>query len=272
MISYAVTGSSRGIGLGFVQALAANPSNTVFALVRNLSSAQMLKEFVNGHPHKNIYVFEADLDKIATIQTAAKEVAKITGGTLDVLINNAALVPREGIQPMLDEFPDYEALDNDLLSFYKSNVLGTIHMINAFLPLLRAGVTKKCILLSSALGSAKLAQRTGVTKFSGYALSKAALNLAAVRYASRYKEEGVIFLSITPGLVKTLQGNPDEVDKFFAVEEARIRKGFPQFEGVITVEQSVRDQLELISRVTIGQSGNFVNRYGTDAEEYITRE
>jgi len=272
MVSYAVTGSSRGIGFGFIQALAADPSNIVFALVRSLSSAQKLKEFVNGHPHKNIHVFEADLDNITTIQTAAKEAGKITGGTLDVLINNAALMHHERNHLMLDEFPDDNTLDDDMLNFYKSNVLGTIHMINAFLPLLRAGVTKKCILLSSALGSAKLAQRTGALKFSGYAMSKAALNLAAMRYATRYKEEGVIFLSITPGLVKTLQGTPEEVDKFFDGEVARIRKRFPQFEGAITVEQSVRDQLELISRVTIEQSGDFVNRDGSDAEAYATRE
>lgn len=80
-------------------------------------------------------------------------------------------------------------------------------MINAFLPLLRAGATKKCIIITSALGSAKLAQRTGVLKYSGYSMSKAALNIATVRYASRYKDEGVIFLSITPGLVKTLEGS-----------------------------------------------------------------
>ncbi len=89
---------------------------------------------------------------------------------------------------------------------YKTNTLGTIHVINAFLPLLRAGVTKNCIIIGSSLGSTRVAQRTGVIKYSGYSMSKAALNIAAVRYASRYKDEGVIFLSITPGLVKTLEG------------------------------------------------------------------
>ena len=80
-------------------------------------------------------------------------------------------------------------------------------MINAFLPLLRAGVTKKCIIIGSGLGSAKLARNTGVTRFSGYAMSKSALNIAAVRYATKYRDEGLIFLTITPGLVKTLQGS-----------------------------------------------------------------
>ena len=59
---------------------------------------------------------------------------------------------------------------------------------------------------------------------------------------------------------------PEEVDKFFAKEEKRIRRQFPQFEGSITVEESVRDQLALISRVSIEQSGEVVNRDGSDLE------
>jgi len=272
MTSYAITGSSRGIGLGFVQALAVDPSNTVFALVRNVTTAKNLHDFAAAHPHKNVHVFKADLDDISSIKTAAQEVAKITGGTLDVLINNAAVVYQDRIHLMLDEFPDENVLEDDMLSFYKTNTLGTIHVINAFLPLLRAGVTKKCIIIGSSLGSTRVAQRTGVIKYSGYSMSKAALNIAAVRYASRYKDEGVIFLSITPGLVKTLEGPKEEVDEFFAREEDRIRQGFPQFEGAITVEQSVRDQLSLISKITIDQSGDFVNRDGSDMEAYIKKE
>lgn len=63
------------------------------------------------------------------------------------------------------------------------------------------------------------------------------------------------------------------MDEFFGREEARIRQRFPEFEGPITVEQSVHDQLALISRVTIGQSGDFVNRDGSDLEleEYMKK-
>ncbi|KLO10733.1 NAD(P)-binding protein [Schizopora paradoxa] len=266
MLSYAITGASRGIGLGFVKSLAANPSTTVFALVRDVSSASSLHEFVDGHNYQNVHILKADLNDVASIKAASEEVAKITKGTLDVLINNAALVYQERINMMLDEFPDEKSLEEDMIDFYKTNTLGTIHMINAFLPLLRAGGTKKCIIIGSALASTKLARNTGVIRFSGYAMSKSALNIAGVRYATKYRSEGVIFLTITPGLVKTLQGKPDEVDKFFAKEEERIRQQFPQFEGSITVEQSVHDQLALISRVTIDQSGAFVNRDGTDLE------
>ncbi len=40
----------------------------------------------------------------------------------------------------------------------------------------------------------------------------------------------------------------------------------PGFEGAISPEKSVRDQLDLIHRVTIKQTGSFINRDGIDAE------
>ncbi len=90
MPSYAVTGTSRGIGvcdslstfylkafrlmtddiaqLGFVRALSADPTNTVFALVRNLSTSNQLQDLVTGHPHKNIHIIEADTADINAIK------------------------------------------------------------------------------------------------------------------------------------------------------------------------------------------------------------
>ncbi len=43
--------------------------------------------------------------------------------------------------------------------------------------------------------------------FAGYGISKAALNLAVAKFASTSRDEGVTFLSVNPGLVKTFQGS-----------------------------------------------------------------
>ncbi len=56
--------------LGFVQALAVDPSNTVFALVRNVTTANNLHDFAATHPHKNVHVFKADLDDISSIKVS----------------------------------------------------------------------------------------------------------------------------------------------------------------------------------------------------------
>ena len=61
-------------------------------------------------------------------------------------------------------------------------------------------------MLSSSVGDHKVAILTKSAGLAGYGISKAALNLAVAKYAARFKDEGIIFLSITPGLVKTLQG------------------------------------------------------------------
>lgn len=88
--------------------------------------------------------------------------------------------------------------------FFKVNVLGVIHTINAFLPLLRAGDMKKCILITSTVGTPKFTAFANYSYAPGYNMSKAALNLACAKYAAQYKSEGIVFLCITPGLVKTI--------------------------------------------------------------------
>lgn len=52
--------------------------------------------------HKNVHVLEADLTDYKSLQTAATEVAKVTSGMLDNLINNAAYVPTERMFHTLD--------------------------------------------------------------------------------------------------------------------------------------------------------------------------
>jgi len=252
--------------LAYIKILGANPANTVFALVRSLAAAKQLTDFVATLQHKNVHVIEADNADIKAIQNAAETVRKATGGKLDVLINNGALMMHERNALTLDAYEDPDLLDEDMTRFFKVNVLGVIHTVNAFLPLLRAGETKKCIIISSTMGSPKFVGGTGIVFAPGYSMSKAALNLACAKYAAQYKSEGIIFLSITPGLVKTKLGTEEEIEAFYEQQVKQIRTKFPNFEGAITTEQSARDQLDLIHRVTIEQTGEFVNRDGTDAE------
>ncbi|KAI0700107.1 hypothetical protein BC835DRAFT_480987 [Cytidiella melzeri] len=207
MPSYAITGSSRGLGLGFVRVLSADPDNTVFAIIRSKSTAGQLEEFVSGHPHKNIHVVEADNNDAQALQRAADVVSQTTGGTVDVLINNGALMTHERSGLTLDAFPSPEILEEDLLLYFKTNTIGPIHTVNAFLPLLRAGTTKKVITISTTAGSPKVASTINFANFAGYGISKAAVNLAMAKYAARFRDEGVIFLTITPGMVKTMPGS-----------------------------------------------------------------
>jgi NAD(P)-dependent dehydrogenase (short-subunit alcohol dehydrogenase family) len=83
------------------------------------------------------------------------------------------------------------------------NVVGVVHTINAFLPLLREGAAKKVVTLSSGMGDTDLVLTSGIPNQAPYAISKAAVNMVVAKYAAEYKAEGFVFLAISPGLVDT---------------------------------------------------------------------
>ena len=94
-----------------------------------------------------------------------------------------------------------------LASQFDINVIGVISTINAFLPLLKRGTAKKVITLSSAVGDPEFVRTAKWVESSApYAISKAAVNLANVKYAVEYEDEGFTFVALSPGLVDTSTG------------------------------------------------------------------
>ena len=89
MPSYLVTGASRGLGYAFVRHLAAIPGNTVIGMVRNkdVTLARLEKDGIT-----NISIVQADITDRDALTTAYEEVKTLTKGSLDILINNAALI------------------------------------------------------------------------------------------------------------------------------------------------------------------------------------
>jgi NAD(P)-dependent dehydrogenase (short-subunit alcohol dehydrogenase family) len=71
--------------------LSADPSNVVVGIVRSVQPAQD-KVAQELPERKNIHLVHGDLTDAASLKKAADAVASITGGSLDVLIANAALV------------------------------------------------------------------------------------------------------------------------------------------------------------------------------------
>jgi len=141
MPSYVVTGANRGLGYAFVTHLASIEGNTVIGLARNTSMAEerLAKDGV-----KNVQVLAADITDVKALQAAAEKVAEITGGGLDVLINNAGLISaRSSWLTLVDDTP--EGLEEDLMASFRANVVGVAHTSNAFLPLIRKGKDKKII-------------------------------------------------------------------------------------------------------------------------------
>ncbi|EPQ60223.1 NAD P-binding protein [Gloeophyllum trabeum ATCC 11539] len=261
MPSYAIVGASRGIGLEFVKQLSADPKNVVFGLVRNPAGSTKLTEI----KAPNVHVVKADITDRKSLDAAAAEVAKVTGGSLDVLVNNAALLPEGRTQRSLGGYgPDeQETLAEDLREAFNVNVVGVVHSINAFLPLLKKGSLKKVITLSTGTADVDFTLKVNFPITAPYSISKAALNMVVAKYAVEYKNEGIAFLAISPGLVNTSEKppSPEELEVFKALI-ATFQKDYPHWNGPITPEESVKLMLKVINGFTIEQTGAFVSHYG----------
>ncbi|PCH34575.1 NAD(P)-binding protein [Wolfiporia cocos MD-104 SS10] len=198
MPAYVIAGASRGLGLEFVHQLIAQ-GHTVIALARNPYAATGLTAIDN----KNLHVIKADITDSVTLKAAAEETAKITGGSIDVLINNGAFWERRHMFHNILEYEDEASLLSDFNANWHTNVIGPILTTNAFLPLLRAGRTKKILTLSTGIADPELVRASGYAGQCAYSVSKCALEMVNLKFSLALKDEGFTCLAISPGVVNT---------------------------------------------------------------------
>jgi 1-acylglycerone phosphate reductase len=116
-----VTGCSNG-GLGAAMAKAYQARGfRVFATLRNRAKVGSLADI------EGIEILELDVTSEESVYQCAKAVEKLTGGSLDILVNNAAI---STIMPLLDTSVD------DAKKMYDSNVWAVLLMTQAFAPML----------------------------------------------------------------------------------------------------------------------------------------
>ena len=97
-----------------------------------------------------------------------------------------------------DKVEEVEAVSSQLL---QTNVVGNIHLFHLFLPLVLKGKVKKVITISTGLADLDLTNDCEVDNGALYAASKAAMNVVVAKFNAQYKKDGVLFLSISPGVV-----------------------------------------------------------------------
>ncbi|KAL7274374.1 hypothetical protein RUND412_002726 [Rhizina undulata] len=262
MPSYVISGASRGIGFGFVEQLSTQSENIVFALVRNVKTSDKLNELANLRA--NIHVLQADITDHVALKVAAAQTSRITGGCLDVLINNAGLVSDPTNSKSLTDYDGREdVLEKEFQLSFNTNVIGVIHTTNAFLPLLKKGSLKKVVSLSTGLADISLVKETKLYEGAPYAASKIAMNMVVAKYAEQFRDEGFTFLAMSPGLVDTSTRAPTEQDiENLKKLSAALKVYKPDFKGAITVDESVRLQLEVIEKAAVADTGNFVSQFG----------
>ncbi|KAH6697196.1 hypothetical protein F5X68DRAFT_257436 [Plectosphaerella plurivora] len=116
-----VTGCTTG-GAGHALALEfASRGMRVFATARSTTSMKTLEG------NKNIETLALDVTSAESIAALVREISKRTGGSLDILFNNAG---------SLYQAPCVESDPAQVRSMFNANVFGLFDMISAFTPLL----------------------------------------------------------------------------------------------------------------------------------------
>jgi NAD(P)-dependent dehydrogenase (short-subunit alcohol dehydrogenase family) len=229
-----ITGANKGIGLEIARQLA---QKGCIALIgardteRGHTAAQKLQvEGLDAH------FVQLDVTDQASIDAAAQTIEQ-QYGTLDILVNNAAIAQ--------DQTPPSQ-LDIEILRrTYDTNVFGLFAVTKAMLPLLRKAEAGRIVNLSSGLGS--LAQTSGPNgplahyNALAYCSSKTAVNAITVQFANELRNTPIKVNAADPGYVAT---------------------DLNQHQGPRTVQQGATAPVRLATLPADGPTGGYFNEDG----------
>jgi NAD(P)-dependent dehydrogenase (short-subunit alcohol dehydrogenase family) len=195
-----VTGANKGIGKEIARQLG-QAGFTVLLGSRDVERGELaVKELVaEGLDAVGI---QLEVTDEASVRAAAERV-ETSYGRLDVLINNAAIIPagddavsRIGIGVLREAF--------------ETNVLGLVGVTQAFLPLLHKADAARVVNLSTSLASFEQVgdpeSRMSTVLTLGYNSSKAAVNMVTVMLANELRGTGILVNAADPGNCATDMG------------------------------------------------------------------
>lgn len=154
---------------------------------------------------------------------------------IDVLVNNVGVS---------SEARTLSALTApELARVFMVNSIAPVLIARQALPALRRGTRRIIINISSQLGSiTNNAGPNGGGSSYAYRASKAALNMLTVSMSHELRPDGIACIAMHPGWVRTDMGGE---------------------KAPLSPEQSVRSMLSTIDRLTLADSGRFLNHDGT---------
>jgi NAD(P)-dependent dehydrogenase (short-subunit alcohol dehydrogenase family) len=94
---------------------------------------------------------------------------------------------------------EFDAIFHRLMD---TNVLGNIHLYTLFMPQILQGNGKKVVVISSGAGDMDWVNDYEMDGQALYGTSKTAMNMITAKFNAQYKKDGVLFLSICPGMVE----------------------------------------------------------------------
>jgi meso-butanediol dehydrogenase/(S,S)-butanediol dehydrogenase/diacetyl reductase len=186
-----VTGAASGIGRAICEAYAAAGARVIHT--------------DRTAPAGALHSFALDVTDPEACAALA-QVVQAEMGDIDILVNSAGILVREGI-----DSPRAHAIVRDVMDV---NLHGTFNVIHAFLPHLRA--TRGCV-VNIASGAALRAQ----AGCAGYSASKGAVKMLTQTMAADLGKDGIRVNAIAPGVIDTpmteaTRRDPVRLNRFLA--------------------------------------------------------
>lgn len=184
-----ITGANRGIGWQTAHELSGK-GYRVYLGTRDAKANGETVEDIKGEA----FWITIDVSDSDGIGEAAKWLTQ-QESALDVLINNAGILPDEGLSITTIS-------RNQLVTTFQTNTFGPIEVTQTFLPLLRRSEAARVVNVSSGYG-----QLEGLSAdVPSYCLSKLTLNGVTLMLADKLKADGISVNSVCPGWVRTDMG------------------------------------------------------------------
>lgn len=251
-----ITGANQGIGYEFTRQYAARGWR-VIAGHRRTREPETLVEL--QREYNNIQLAYIDVTNMDSIKDAADKLKDVP---VDVLINNAGyggnfIGPNQMFGTLdYDEF--FAVLD--------SMTLGAMRMTEVFIDNIKAGNRKTITVITSETGSFTAA-RSGHTPLGrAYWLgtSKAAVNFLFAKMSWQFKDDGIIFLMLDPGLVR------DTNEEAWMQARGEKPPEFTQLPGMperVNIDVSVSGMIRVTDAARIEDSGRIFDFNGKHLPE-----
>ena len=193
-----VTGSSAGIGVETVRALATAGATVVMAARDAAKNEQIANAIRAATPGARLEPVRLDLSDLAGVREAARAV-RAQHPRIDILINNAGMLG--GPRTLTQEGAELH---------FATNHLGPFLFTNLLLPELKAAAPSRIVVLSSnahRMGGLDFDDLTFVKRpyehWAAYSQSKMANMLFTTGLAKRLKGSGVTVNAVHPGVIVT---------------------------------------------------------------------
>ncbi|RAO65480.1 uncharacterized protein BHQ10_001492 [Talaromyces amestolkiae] len=239
-----ITGANAGIGFQIVRALYSSSKESYHILLgsRSLSNAHKAIENIKTEfptsTNNTITPIQIDIEDDTSIQSAHDTISSLlTGGKLDVLVNNA------GAQFEHDLISGKIGSERELWDkTWSVNTTSTQVVTSKFIPLLLRSDDPRLLFVTSGTasfaGTANLALKVnqppetkgwpkpGFVGLPAYRSAKTGLNMLMREWHRILKGDGVKVFALSPGLLATGLGGDTELLKKFGAEDPTVAGPF----------------------------------------------